>query len=222
MQSIISVLLSILLFSSCLAEEIKFQVSKSFSESLFESFQLPIKDPSWDQPALQGSDQEVQDWLKQQLREKKQELGLTPNRSPSHEISRGQCQKCLAAKPNEDIEFPLVVFMSFSMPEAVWLALGQEIEKLNGIMVLRGVPNNSFKELANRLLKLKQNGLNATIQIHPQLFEQYNIDQVPCFLVRDKESLDKVFGNISLKFALELMAKKGETALAKELKDKLL
>jgi hypothetical protein len=37
----------------------------------------------------------------------------------------------------------LYVFVSFSMPEAVWLSLSEEAVKAGGVLVLRGLPDNN-------------------------------------------------------------------------------
>lgn len=143
-------------------------------------------------------------WLKHELKQKKLEF----NTENAIQAAKEKCQNC-----NEMpvIEGPqLMVFMSFSVPDHIWLSLAKEVEKLGGVFVLIGLPNNSFKEMVSKILKLKQQGLNANIQLNPKLFAQYDIQEVPTFIVTDDQKFDKISGTLSLDYALDLLAKKGE------------
>ena len=87
--------------------------------------------------------------------------------------------------------------------------MSKELEKEGGVFVLRGLPNNSFSELAAKLLSLKKSGVNAAIQLNPIFFQTHQITNVPAFIVKAGDEFNKISGNISLKSALEKMLLKG-------------
>ena len=103
----------------------------------------------------------------------------------------------------------IFVAISFSVPDNVWISLSKELEKEGGVFVLRGLPNNSFSELAAKLLSLKKSGVNAAIQLNPIFFQTHQITNVPAFIVKAGDEFNKISGNISLKSALEKMLLKG-------------
>jgi len=139
-------------------------------------------------------------WVKQQLNN---DLELVKLRNTDQIIIQTDKKKCLttAAQAPSDISF--YVMMSFSVPEVTWISLSKEMEKLGAVFVLSGLPNNSFKELSWKIQQLSKLGVNATIQIDPDLFTNNQIDRVPTFLIPRKEGSDKVSGSISLACALE-------------------
>ncbi len=109
-------------------------------------------------------------------------------------------------KETSESKEELFVFVSLSMPDETLVALSKEIEESHGIMVVRGVPNNSFKAFAKRILGLREKGFAASLQIHPKLFKEYGVGGVPAFVLKQGDTFDKVSGNIALKYALELFA----------------
>jgi conjugal transfer pilus assembly protein TrbC len=115
----------------------------------------------------------------------------------------------------------VLIFASFSMSDSVWVALSQELEKVNGSFVIQGLPDNSFKELVSKIYHLRQLGVSADIQLYPQLFDQYTIKKVPTFVVVEANRWDQLSGNISLESALIEMKHKGECAIVASLLDKL-
>lgn len=113
-------------------------------------------------------------------------------------------ERCLTfPKIQPDPETTLYVFMSFSVPEETWIALSEEVLLAKGIMVLKGLPGNSFQELSRKIYYLRSRGVKATVQIDPVLFSRYNVDIVPCFVKTTAEGFDKLSGNVSLRYALE-------------------
>lgn len=114
-------------------------------------------------------------------------------------------------------DYQVFVFMSFSVPDAAWISLSKELEQVGGVFVLRGLPGQSFQTLASRTLHLKEKGVKAPIQLDPQRFLAYQIDQVPSIVVAEDQIFDKLSGNVSLCFALQRMAESGETKMAKTL-----
>lgn len=131
-------------------------------------------------------------------------------------------EKCtLTANLTADPNTSLYVFISFSVPDETWIMLSNELEKTDGIFVLRGLPENSFRELAVKMQDLRKKGIMATVQIDPLLFEKYGIEQVPCFVIAEEKRFDKLSGNVTLAYALEKMEAHGETAIAKTMRAKL-
>ena len=123
----------------------------------------------------------------------------------------------------------IIIFMSYSVPKPVWQKLKDEAKTLKQPIqfVLRGLPCNSFQELAKKVMEYK-----CQVSIDPPLFERYGITAVPAFLIKQKgifvkNNSDKkdhnpyqapvkgqkpgqetiFFGNVSLSFVVEKMAK---------------
>ncbi len=95
----------------------------------------------------------------------------------------------------------LYVFISFSMPEAALKALLQDAPKHQAILVLNGLIEDSFVKTANKLKDLGEQ--SGEIQIHPELFERYQIKNVPTFLLlKDEEEVARLQGNVSLDYGL--------------------
>lgn len=170
-------------------------------------------DSSWLDEVKHRTHPQTTEWLreclKNEFKEKKEQQALTGTR-------------CLVS-PSEQIAQPsLFIFISFSVPEATWLSLSKEASRLGGVtFVLQGLPENSFIELAKRLLKLKEQGLAIQVDIDPVRFRKYGITTVPTFVVQGPKSFDKLSGHISLAYALEYMAQRGETEDARQFHDRL-
>jgi conjugal transfer pilus assembly protein TrbC len=107
-------------------------------------------------------------------------------------------------KAVDNIEADLLIFISLGMPDELLLMLAHDAELTNAQLILRGLPKNSFNDFAKRLFHLKEKGLSASVQIHPILFQEYNITGVPAFVLKDEQGFDKVSGNVSLEYVLRL------------------
>ena len=129
-----------------------------------------------------------------------------------------------AQKAQEQNSSPITIFMSYSIPKSVWQGLWAESKALKYPIqfVIRGLPNNSFQELAK---KIQEYG--CPVNIDPTLFERYNITAVPAFVVRkkglykkhnhDQQDHDTVFlGNVSLSCVIDRSQKQGNTEKIKE------
>lgn len=116
----------------------------------------------------------------------------------------------------------VLVFASFSMPEATLKQLAADLKKVGGALVIKGLINNSFKETASQLQKLE-----TGVLLDPTLFEKFNITSVPTFIIfegdlKDDHSIyDRLTGNVSLRFALEKVTQEGEIKSAALLLEKL-
>lgn len=92
----------------------------------------------------------------------------------------------------------ILVFVSFSMPEASLKSLVEEAPKHNAVLVMRGLYEDSFVKTAQKL-----KDLNLTIDIHPDLFESHKITSVPTFIeLKDNKPVKQLSGNVSLSFCL--------------------
>lgn len=127
-----------------------------------------------------------------------------------------QCTTCTDQSVKTDENLPvLLVFTSFSMPDSLWVSLSQELEAVGGAFILQGLPSNSFKELANKIYELRQKNVNADIQLHPQLFQDYQIHHVPTFVLIEKDKQwNQLEGNVSLDFALNQFNTQCQSQLA--------
>ena len=86
------------------------------------------------------------------------------------------------------------------MPEASLKALSQQAEQYNAVLVLKGLYEDSFVKTA-----LKLNGI--AVQIHPELFEKFQVTSVPTFIqVSNDKELQRLSGNVTLDFCVSKFA----------------
>jgi conjugal transfer pilus assembly protein TrbC len=138
----------------------------------------------------------------------KKQMIEVKNQHPSSNTSpiTSEKRKCpVQSFSQKENSFHLYVFVSFSIPESDWLALSNDAVKAGGVLVLRGLPEDSFAQLAVKLYLLRKKGLQATVQIDPRLFTRFDVQCVPCFVIEEDGHFDKLCGNVSLPFALEKM-----------------
>lgn len=112
-------------------------------------------------------------------------------------------------------EDEILIFASFSLPDNIWLELSKEAKEFGARIVVRGLPDNSFKKFSSRLHALQKRGMSASVDIDPELFQKYGITKVPSFVVKDTKGFDKVSGSISLEYFLEKSARDGDSLLSK-------
>ena len=94
----------------------------------------------------------------------------------------------------------ILVFVSFSMPKASLIELSDQAEKYNTTLVLRGIHEDSFAKTKDKILEINPKGLH--LDIHPDLFKQYDIKRVPTFvLVKNGREVSRLSGNVTLEFA---------------------
>lgn len=109
----------------------------------------------------------------------------------------------------------LYIFISLGMKESNIKSLVQEAAKYGGVLVIRGLKNNSMQETVSYLIKLLKDNHEGII-IDPNLFRLYKIDKVPTFVLsrpcigdRCNPEFDKISGNITARFALAQFKAKG-------------
>lgn len=105
----------------------------------------------------------------------------------------------------------LMVFVSLGMADETLKSLSQQAKALGGVLVIRGLVENSFQKTHQRL-----KSLGIPIDIDPTLFERFEVTRVPSIVlagVKDGKltgSFDRVRGNVSIRSALELFATEGD------------
>jgi type-F conjugative transfer system pilin assembly protein TrbC len=119
-------------------------------------------------------------------------------------------EKCSSFKSTPDNEPSLQVCMSFSVPLQVWKELNDDLAKHHGVFVVKGLPNNSFQAFAGKVLEFRKQGITAPIRIDPKLFEQLKVNQVPQFVVKQKDEMHTVSGSLTIPYVIDLIHIKKE------------
>jgi type-F conjugative transfer system pilin assembly protein TrbC len=112
------------------------------------------------------------------------------------------------------------IFVSLNMGKKNLEDLSQLAAAYNGILVIRGLKNNSFIETATFIKEITEKNNNSGFIIDPTLFQKHNITHVPTFiLAKGEEGLpntscpiiaDRLSGNVTPKYVLNLYAKTGD------------
>ncbi len=126
-------------------------------------------------------------------------------------------QKTLGTQPDHNTGPDLLVFVSFSMPEASLKRLATEAAKTNAVLVFRGPKERSLKKTLQAFEPLAKLGASAIL--HPEAFTWNRIDSVPVFVLGTaagagcddaagscRETL-RIAGDASLEYILERMAR---------------
>lgn len=112
----------------------------------------------------------------------------------------------------------LRVFVSTSMSDALLSSYAKEAKKYNAVLVLSGLPNESWQELSKLVTRVTE-GEEIAIQIDDEAFREFRITNVPTFILSKEDwtdfdaqakVFDKISGNIGIKSALEEFAKEGD------------
>jgi len=122
----------------------------------------------------------------------------------------------------------LMVFVSSSMNTSLLKSYAKEAEKYGGVLVFKGLPGGTFKELDKLVTAIQDENDDCPMQIDDETFELYGINKVPAIILSREDdcapwqtcklSYDKIIGNIGIKFALEKFRDEGELSnLAGEL-----
>ena len=122
---------------------------------------------------------------------------------------------------------PLLVLVSFSMPEASLKALAEQAAKLGAPLVLRGLVADSMEETAKRIAALLKD-VGTSLAIDPTLFSRFGVDRVPT-LILPLEALRsctpqdcpvpahvKLTGEASLGYQLEQIERRATQPAARE------
>lgn len=103
------------------------------------------------------------------------------------------------------------VFMSFSAPTETWLEHSKTLEKLNGVFIIRGLPENSFQVFSQQIMEFRKKDIQAPIQIDPDAFDFYGVSSIPTIVIEDGSNSDKITGNIRLESALRRVFEEGSS-----------
>jgi len=110
----------------------------------------------------------------------------------------------------------LLVFVSFSMPDASLKRLATDAAKTNAVLVFRGPKDGSLKTTLQAFEPLAKLGASAVI--HPEAFTQNRVDAVPAYVLGTAAGEDcegtsgscrealRLAGDASLEYILERMA----------------
>lgn len=183
---------------------------------LFLTTLLSPIDLKWVEEVSSRVDPEAITWVKEQLHKDP----VIDRLKQSEHFPINSTQPCITGLLTKSATYDMAVCISFSVPDAVWIELSNVLEKVNGAFILRGLPDNSFKKLSEKVQLLQKLGVNAPLLIDPLLFTKNNVETVPTFLVSDQDEIqqgkiDKISGNISAYYAIQKMAQDGETKQAK-------
>ena len=105
------------------------------------------------------------------------------------------------------------IFATLGLKKNHLKALIEDAKRFNGVVVIRGLKNNSFKETIDYLssiLKKEHEG----VQIDPTLFRKYNVTSVPAFVLATTDQFDLLRGNVTARFALSKMQTHGKLSAA--------
>ena len=117
-----------------------------------------------------------------------------------------------------------IAFASLSMPPAALRAMIDDVSHAGGVVVLRGLPQNSAKALTAALAKVARPGEQLTgVGIDPRLFRAFGVETVPTYVVAGSDfdlcdgfdcrtevpPHDRMSGNVTAAYALETFARGG-------------
>ena len=128
-------------------------------------------------------------------------------------------------------ESELYIFVSTSMPKSLLKAYASEAKKYGGVVVFKGLPGGSFKELAVLINELNTDTIDAAsdtglsgFQIDDEAFDRFEVSAVPTIILSTTSeyqphqttqvNYDKITGNVGIKYALEQFSSSG--SLSKE------
>lgn len=116
----------------------------------------------------------------------------------------------LAEMQRQAGESSLLVFVSFSMPEQSLKQLAKQVKEKKGVLVLRGLHNNSYKQTLKKIYSITKDAQSGFV-VDPRLFEEFQVETVPTFIKKQSDSLyQKVSGDVSLIYALNFLQESGE------------
>ncbi|MCB1082530.1 MAG: type-F conjugative transfer system pilin assembly protein TrbC [Chlamydiia bacterium] len=141
----------------------------------------------------------------------------TPNQPAPEDLQHEKAfeeeiSKCMKGV-NASFESPslsnkLFIFISFSIPEETLKELSYGLEKIGGSFLIKGLPQNSFRAFFEKSKALKEKGIFAPIVIDPEAFEDFHIEKVPTFVLKNETAFEKYEGNIPLYDALKIFAQR--------------
>lgn len=123
-----------------------------------------------------------------------------------------------------EMDANLQIFVSQSMSLNLLRTYYKQAINYGGILVFKGLPEGSFKELTKLVIQISRGKDIGAMQIDDEAFEKFGISSVPTIVLSQESNClfnqncrliyDKIIGNIGIRGALEKFAESGD--LAKE------
>lgn len=147
------------------------------------------------------------------------DLGKATERLAREASSPNAIREALGSAPS------LLVFVSFSMPEASLRSLVSQAERANATLVLRGPVRSSLKETVIAVQKLIGDR-KVVFQLDPEAFDRFGVTAVPTFILtrsskRDASCADgacaspaeglRLSGDVSIEYAIDFMHRNATT-----------
>ena len=125
--------------------------------------------------------------------------------------------KAEALKPRPRLQ----IFVSSSMPISLLKRYAKEAVKYKGVLVFRGLPAGSFNKLSLLVTDISGDSAEGiAMQIDDEAFKAFDVKSVPTIVLSKEASIfseqvkggafDKVGGNVTIRYALEVFAKEGD------------
>lgn len=128
----------------------------------------------------------------------------------------GKFQACSESVNQEAKNPEILIFVSLSMPEQSLKLWSQQAEKVGGVLLLRGLIDNSIQVTTQKTIKLFSDSQKGGFNIDPEKFKQYHIKSVPAVVLTKGEDYDVVYGDTSLESALEYITHHGSDLIKKQ------
>ena len=158
---------------------------------------MAVDHKDWALQQQEKSQELIKSYQKEALNLKKQSLSLK-GCSLGKNVSCSKQQNLKPTKTQQEFsDSSLYIFVSFSLPKEVLKALAIEAKQQNGVLVIRGLTQNSFIKTAKLLQEMGEG-----VVLDPTLFKEYNIHVVPTFVRKHTGGYQKIAGNVSLTYVL--------------------
>jgi conjugal transfer pilus assembly protein TrbC len=121
---------------------------------------------------------------------------------------------------NTKSDAPIMIFVSFSMPDASIKGWMKEAEIIHAPVVIRGLINNSFKETMKKMAELAKDN-HGGVQLDPTLFQRFHIEKVPAVVVSLVQNcspnqtclddFDVIYGDVTAEYALTKISNQNDS-----------
>lgn len=132
-------------------------------------------------------------------------------------------------KPVSALDKPtILVFVSFSMPKQSLKLLSEQLAKIGGTLLLRGLVENSIPKTVAKTMDLFGDKEVGGFSVDPEVFKQYQVRAVPAVVIIPKNickqepcksEFDIVYGDIPLEESLERFIKNGSPIVKEAAQD---
>lgn len=130
-----------------------------------------------------------------------------------------------SAAPPKPPQADLMIFVSMSMPAQMLERYAEQAKRFGAVLMLRGFVGDKLSETRAALMRLNRSG--AQWEISPEPFTQFKIDKVPAIVMATADSASvledgcarpetytTVYGDLSVRDALDRMALRAQPAIA--------